>query len=828
MKKSYILLLVFFLGLNTYAQLETKYEVDFLTTLTDGQPIGDLKELGLAADESDWIGANHPASTDQNWAMTIKGLTPPNWRGANLSGVQLTNWVPDTKVQFTVDVSVGALSNQSGNETLFGITERIPEGGNSSMDSPTSNTNYTMGFQLKDVETQFTIVMNGGSGSTSILYTDLVESDQLRFIYEATKSATLNTFDVILTIQKKVDASYVTITDGTLSTTVTNSIIYGSNGELLTFTGYSKKNLGTISNYWTGLKVEKEESSFVLPVISLGDDFEVVSGAQGSLNAVSNYDDNDDATIIYNWDVPEDIVLSATDIANPTFIAPNLNRAAKYLISLSADVSVGGETYTVSDEVTVTVLPVGGKYQSGDGSADNPFIIQTADQLFTFSVCFEDWAKSFKLGASIDLTDDDNFTPIGNSTAKFAGVFDGDYNTIKGLRIEEARSGEGAVRIGFFAEINNGVVVKNLTLVDPYVVNEGTASTGAFVGYLADPNSSIQNSMVIGGIVSSYGKAGAFAGECGLWSSSVEGNYLVNCVASCVVIGETANGLLGSWANGSTGKINLGNTVFTGAVKMKSTQEDVYTGNGNATFISDVNLDDSKLAFSEVYFIEGSGMMHDVVAGEIELTKAEVSIEGSYGTFDFDNIWEISTDYSYAVLQGFSVPSGITTIEDRVAEAQLNLNIEGDLDNVSTDLVLPYIQDYAEVAWTSDAQDVIAVDGAVTQPIGVDVEVTLTATINLGAYTLTKDFDITVLKATSTDLEVSNKVKVSVYPNPVRDILYINNAIVNEYVVVYNATGGIVKQVLASDESLSIDMSSQSTGVYIVKVGTEAIRVLKK
>lgn len=73
-------------------------------------------------------------------------------------------------------------------------------------------------------------------------------------------------------------------------------------------------------------------------------------------------------------------------------------------------------------------------------------------------------------------------------------------------------------------------------------------------------------------------------------------------------------------------------------------------------------------------------------------------------------------------------------------------DLTGDLENVSEDLTLPDTFEIADISWSSNNTAIITDEGVVTQPTDADTAVTLTATFTYNAATLTKTFEITVLK----------------------------------------------------------------------------------
>ena len=86
-----------------------------------------------------------------------------------------------------------------------------------------------------------------------------------------------------------------------------------------------------------------------------------------------------------------------------------------------------------------SAAPLLGQYASGTGTADDPFLIETAEQLNSIGLHVEHLNKHFKLIADIDISayPNNQFNTIGTETAtingRFTGVFDGNGHTINNL-----------------------------------------------------------------------------------------------------------------------------------------------------------------------------------------------------------------------------------------------------------------------------------------------------------------------------------------------------------------------------------------------------------
>lgn len=101
---------------------------------------------------------------------------------------------------------------------------------------------------------------------------------------------------------------------------------------------------------------------------------------------------------------------------------------------------------------------------SGDGSTEaEAYIIESAEQLRAFSKSVTDGdgndysGKYIKLLADIDLGGDESnqWTPIGNSTERFNGIFDGNNKKITGLYINNSLEYQG-----LFGYANENATIK--------------------------------------------------------------------------------------------------------------------------------------------------------------------------------------------------------------------------------------------------------------------------------------------------------------------------------------------------------------------------------
>lgn len=130
-------------------------------------------------------------------------------------------------------------------------------------------------------------------------------------------------------------------------------------------------------------------------------------------------------------------------------------------------------------------------YASGDGSASTPYEISTgaelaylAQQVNDNSETYED--EYFVLTDDIDLGSEE-WTPIGNSSTKFNGTFDGDGHTVTGLKIDKDLD-TVPYYAGLFGYINSAGVVKNVSLygsIDVVIENEIEVTGPLYIGSIA-------------------------------------------------------------------------------------------------------------------------------------------------------------------------------------------------------------------------------------------------------------------------------------------------------------------------------------------------------
>ena len=89
-----------------------------------------------------------------------------------------------------------------------------------------------------------------------------------------------------------------------------------------------------------------------------------------------------------------------------------------------------------------------------------------------------------------------------------------------------------------------------------------------------------------------------------------------------------------------------------------------------------------------------------------------------------------------------------------------------------------------------------------------------------------KNGKLTVNKKNDSSAITDNEVKISVYPNPTTDVLFVETETEVDFIYVYNMTGKLVLTE-ANVGKTRIDLANEPQGTYFVKVGDKTIKVLK-
>jgi len=193
-------------------------------------------------------------------------------------------------------------------------------------------------------------------------------------------------------------------------------------------------------------------------------------------------------------------------------------------------------------------MPGFGAYVEGTGEPNDPFMIETADELTKVGRFRSTWDRHLTLGNDIDMnpTDPEDYSPIGTLYLPFTGVFDGRGHTIRNFTYH---GDDTNGRAGLFGQVGHPDVYEtpNQGLIQNVCIRQGAVSGGSRVGLLIGESWGIVRSCQVEGTVTGTGwYVGGLAG-----ASRGKADIIESCTSSCVVTGETSVGGLAGFADGS-------------------------------------------------------------------------------------------------------------------------------------------------------------------------------------------------------------------------------------------------------------------------------------
>jgi len=202
-----------------------------------------------------------------------------------------------------------------------------------------------------------------------------------------------------------------------------------------------------------------------------------------------------------------------------------------------------------------------GWYNSGS----SPYSISTEEELKGLRLLVANDIQDFS-GKTINLANDialtGAWTPIGDASRPFRGIFDGQGYTISGLSVS------GATYAGFFGYVGTDGQIKNLNIIGTTI--SGSSYTGGLAGYYASTKS-IENCSVQASISGSFGGGlvGFTNNALTITNSYASGNVICKSVCGGLVgDAKAALTITNSYANGnvnverpSTGNVYAGGLV---------------------------------------------------------------------------------------------------------------------------------------------------------------------------------------------------------------------------------------------------------------------------
>ncbi|GHT49600.1 hypothetical protein AGMMS49982_03390 [Bacteroidia bacterium] len=388
------------------------------------------------------------------------------------------------------------------------------------------------------------------------------------------------------------------------------------------------------------------------------------------------------------------------------------------------------------------------------------------------------------------VTIPNSVTSIGESA--FSGC-----TGIKKLTIEDGTTALSVVNSDYYSSNRYGSFY-NCPIDTLYLGRNITATSGR---YAMSPFGTALKQVTIGNSVTAIGGS-AFSGCNGLTGA-------LTIPGSVAAIGEYAF----SGCSGLTGVLTIPNSVT-------SIRGYVFFG---CTGLTSITIPSSVISISNYAFASCTGL-----TSVYNLKYVPQSINGNV----FDNI-AIGNVYLYVidndskavylsanVWQDFKQVLVVASVTDLSLDKTTVSLVAGSTLQI-TATVSPGTATNQNLLWTSSNADVATVDntGKVTAvAIGTT---TITATTLDGSN---KSATCTVtVKAAGTAIETVTGDKLQVHPNPTTGVVYVNTANGAE-IKVHNLNG----ELLQTTRESRIDLSGEPNGVYLLRIGEQTLKVVKK
>ncbi|MDR2650667.1 MAG: chitobiase/beta-hexosaminidase C-terminal domain-containing protein [Clostridiales bacterium] len=363
----------------------------------------------------------------------------------------------------------------------------------------------------------------------------------------------------------------------------------------------------------------------------------------------------------------------------------------------------------------------------GNGTDVSPYVIQTRGELvdLAFRKHDSDLSKTYILAADINLSGT-SWTPIGNETIPFKGVFDGNGHSITGLSITGGNSVAGL--FGYNSGVIKGLMVG------------GTVSGNENTGILAGFNTGEIYQCWASGSVSGAGySVGALVGQSsGVITECAAGNADVESVNAYT------GGLIGLNSAGrveycySLANVKTSGAISGGLIGVLSGGTVRYSYAAGRVSSAAVNTNgligriDSRAVVDSNYYDVDATVGGDVSG--VALSTSQAKTAASYTGWDFNNIWDIyrgvNNGYPYLRNNPFLFE---TPAENNKALAPVANPMAGNVAS-GTKITLSSSTNGAVVYYTTNGKTPTVSGTRYTQPLTITENVTVKAIAVASGY----------------------------------------------------------------------------------------------
>ena len=412
-------------------------------------------------------------------------------------------------------------------------------------------------------------------------------------------------------------------------------------------------------------------------------------------------------------------------------------------------------------------------FAGGDGTEDNPYLVDNAHQLNNVRSFLNAW---FLQTANIDLNvypynQNTGWIPIGTISAPFRGHYNGDGWKIDNLYINTL-SGD----VGLFGYSSGNAELKNvvLTNADINVVNNDPSETGILVAYAV--NSTITKCSSSGNVHGAFNTGGLIG-----YSSSTT---VSDCYSTASVFGSDYVGGL------------IGTLYFATVERCYSTGHVSWSGAPHGGLIGS-NLYGFSTVAGSYWDVQTSGI--STSGGGEGRTTAEMTYPHAANTYmgwNFSYVWQTDAlqqnsgypfhkfvhQVAFPIISYTPVINGepvIVTITCSTLNAIIRYTLDGSIPTETSNL-------YLEPVWVSPDDDSLVVVRAVGFKDGYLPSPYASADINFS----------TIIPEANQDLVGADKFKLRACPNPFSDLAEITFSLAKAdraNLRIYNQRGQLVK-----------------------------------
>ena len=304
------------------------------------------------------------------------------------------------------------------------------------------------------------------------------------------------------------------------------------------------------------------------------------------------------------------------------------------------------------------------------------------------------------------------WTPIGSSSYKFAGTFDGQGHTIRGLySVSENTNADLNERIGLFGATQTGSLVKDVKLTNSYFYSnpaprsdkttESYAYMGSVIGELRGTLERVYSNAIV---ISTGRRVGGLIGYINGYNDATKKDTTVNIKNSWFDGQVRLSGSNGTYGAGIVGFVNRGtvnivNTLFSGDIVYKGTVSSLNTGGiiGSNNLAYNINL--INCLSTGRLDVEGTANTTGSIIGNLNKSGSVLTVHRTYATNECFTKGTIPT--SYGNFASGTTHTNISKTSNLVAEN----SIMGDSANSSTGIddlfTVASFTGEAEVKWTT-------------------------------------------------------------------------------------------------------------------------------